>query len=162
MHAQSDPVASSTTIPPAAAAATTTAPPAAVKRPPEAKPVPRPDHWVIRGQVYDLFSLKPVSGAQVTLTARASGDAVQSRTDAGGSYSVRVPRRDEGGYIIAVRHPKYRRNYLDDDEPPYRTQEAARRQEAAVLFRQSEVQHVALVPDENQDEVVHNLVLLPR
>ncbi|MDD5628668.1 MAG: carboxypeptidase-like regulatory domain-containing protein [Elusimicrobia bacterium] len=129
--------------------------------PPHAAKPARPDHWKAHGVAYDLFSLKPVVGAKVTFTSRASGLSLRAATGPRGDYSLRIPRADEGGFDVTVRHKDYRGEYLEEDSRPYRSRSRGERQEAAALLLQTEVLHVPLLPPEAQDESQYDLVLLP-
>jgi len=153
-------------------------PPSLISAPPAAAPIPapaartdnpappvpqaRPDYWAIRGLVYDLYSLKPVSGARVTFVSRATGERLIARTDSAGHYSLKAPRLSTGGYDVTVRHPRYQDNYLDENEPPYRQMGLERRREAGTLILQSEVLHVPFLPPPDEDHPWLDLVLMPR
>ena len=130
--------------PPAREAPAAQAAPAADNAP------PKTDDWPVRGRVYDLYSLKPVAKAQIVFTAQASGESVRAHTDSEGRYALRLPRLAEGGYDISVRHRGYQDDYLEENEPPYRTQDLERRQEAAALLMQSAVLHVPFRPPEKE------------
>ncbi|MDD5629384.1 MAG: carboxypeptidase-like regulatory domain-containing protein [Elusimicrobia bacterium] len=143
----------------APAAAAPAAPAAA--RPAGAKPA-RPDYWLVRGLVYDLYSLKPVSGAQLSFVSRANGEELLALTDHTGHYSLKAARLSSGGYDVAVRHPRYQDNYLDENDPPYRTLSLERRHYAGSLFLQSQVLHVPFLPPFDEDRPWLDLVLMPR
>jgi hypothetical protein len=130
-------------------------------QPPSVK-APRPDYWEVRGLVYDLYSLKPVSGAQVSFVSHETGERLAARTDRAGHYSLKAPRLSSGGYDVTVRHPLYQDNYLDENDPPYRQMGLERRQDAGTLFLQSEVLHVPFLPPLDEGHPGLDLVLMPR
>lgn len=128
---------------------------------PAAKP-PRPDYWLIRGLVYDLYSLKPVSGAQVSFVSHSTGEKLLASTDRTGHYSLKASRLSSGGYDVTIRHPRYHDNYLDENDPPYRQLGLERRKDAGTLFLQSDVLHVPFLPPFDEDRPWLDLVLMPR
>ncbi|MBI5240993.1 MAG: carboxypeptidase regulatory-like domain-containing protein [Elusimicrobia bacterium] len=121
-----------------------------------------PDHWALRGLVYDLYTLKPVAKAELTFTSRATGKALRSRTDGKGDFTLRLPRLTEGGYDITVRHPRYLDNFLEEYDPPYKTMSPERRQHFGAMFLQSEVLHVPYLPSPDEDRPHLDMVLMPR
>jgi hypothetical protein len=125
------------------------------------KPPPS-DHWALRGLVYDLYTLKPVAKAELTFASRGTGERLRARTDREGHFSLRLSKVSSGGYDIAVRHPRYLDNYLEENEPPYKTMSLERRQEAGTLFMQSEVLHVPYLPLPDEDRPWLDLVLMPQ
>ena len=125
------------------------------------KPPPS-DHWAVRGLVYDLYTLKPVAKAELTFASRGTGERLRARTDREGHFSLRLSKVSSGGYDITVRHPRYLDNYLEENEPPYKTMSLSRRQEAGTLFLQSEVLHVPYLPLPDEDRPWLDLVLMPR
>jgi len=147
----------------AAGAAGEIAPPAGASTAAVASAPPaRPDFWVLRGLVYDLYSLKPVADAQLTFTSRSDGARHLARVNARGRYSLRLPRARSGGYDVTVRHRHYRSDYLDENEPPFRQMDLAGRQEAGALLLQSQVLHVPVLPPENEEPAEYDMVLVPR
>lgn len=117
-------------------------------------------HWTVRGEVYDLLRLSPVSGARLTFTSRDSGGSAAAVTGPDGRYSVALPKLESGGYELSVRHKRYG-GYLEDAQPPFRDQGEAKRREALAAFSGSAVLHVPLLPPMEEDSVEHDLVLLP-
>lgn len=158
------PPAAAPILPPEPAAAPveavyTTLPPPNLKKP--AKLYGDPEVWSVRGDVYDLLSLKPVSGARVVFTSRTDGKSRSVKTDAKGRYRLKLPKLKEGGYNASVSHAAYRPIFLEEMDPPYRTQKAARREDAAQTAVTSQVLHVPFLPEYEQDEVEYGVVLLP-
>jgi hypothetical protein len=144
------------------AAAPTPAPARSADAPKTPAQPARPDYWAVRGLVYDLYSLKPISGAQVSFVSHDTGTRLTARTDNDGHYSLKAPRLSSGGYDVAVRHPRYQDNYLDENDPPYRQMGPERRKDAGALFLQSEVLHVPFLPSMDEDHPWLDLVLMPR
>lgn len=119
------------------------------------------EHWLVKGQVYDLLSLKPVRSARLVFTKKSTGQAFTVKAGADGRYSVQLPPGGEGGYELEASHPLYRPSYLEETEPPYKRQSEARRVEAARLIINSEVLHVPLQMPEGASELVYDVVLSP-
>jgi hypothetical protein len=119
----------------------------------------RPDRWGVHGHVYDLMSVKPIVGARLVFQDRESGKAYAAKTDARGAYRVSLPKLKEGGYDLTVNQRGYR-SFLEEMSPPYRNQSRARRLEAREQALQSEVLHVPLLPEQNDEDVQHDLVML--
>ena len=122
----------------------------------------RPEHWALRGHVYDLTSLKPVAKAELAFASRATGEVLRARSDGAGNFSLRLPRIAEGGYDITVRHPRYLDIWMEENDPPYRTMSLERRQRAGGIMLQSEVLHVPYLPLPEEDRPKIDVVLLPR
>lgn len=116
--------------------------------------------WTVRGQAYDLLSLKPIKGVQLIFTS-AAGKNFAAKTGADGRYSIKLPPAAEGGYRLEAAHPGYRPSFLEETDPPYKRQSEARRVEAARLIINSEVLHVPLQMPEGASEAVYDLVLSP-
>lgn len=119
------------------------------------------DQWSVRGQAYDLLSLKPVKGVKLVFTNAATGKSYAAKTGADGRYAVKLPPGGEGGYGLEASHPAYRPSFLEETEPPYKRQSESRRVEAARLIINSEVLHVPLQMPEGASETVYDLVLSP-
>lgn len=130
-------------------------------RPPPNRPQLDADTWLVRGEVYDLLSLKPVSGARITFTSRADGKSRAARSDAKGRYRLKLPKLKEGGYDAAVSHPAYRPIFLEEMAPPYSSQKASRREDAANTAVTSQILHVPFLPEHADDEAEYGLILLP-
>jgi hypothetical protein len=131
--------------------------PAQYQRAPEEKIAE--DRWMVRGRVYELVTLEAAAGAQLVFTDRNSSRVFKTTTKKDGSYTIRLPLVEEGGYMVAVRHKNRRADYLDEMEPPYERQSRVRRVEAAQMTSQASVLHVPLLPPENGESLEYNLVL---
>ena len=97
-------------------------------KPPERRPAgPKPlakNAWRVSGTVYDLASLKPVPGAEVTflLDEKAPRSAT---TDENGSYEVDLPKGD--GWTVHMVAPDRRGGQILDIDPSYRDRDADER-----------------------------------
>jgi hypothetical protein len=121
----------------------------------------RDSAWKVSGKVYDLVTLAPVSGARVTFRDRRDGKALTALADARGRYRASLPKISEGGYDVAVESRGYA-GFLEEMSPPYKAQDRSRRLEALAEARRSELLHVPLLPEEHDDQVPYDLVLMRR
>jgi hypothetical protein len=82
--------------------------------PAPAAPQPKPaSEWRLRGTVYDLTTLKPLSGCLITFTdPQGSGRPVRTRTDAAGRYRVLVAALPDG-YAAALSKTGFSPSYLN-------------------------------------------------
>jgi hypothetical protein len=127
-----------------------------------AAPKPKPEGWRVEGQVYDLFSLKPLPGTRIVFQDKNTGDAHTAASDAKGRYVVYLPKVREGGYEVTVSRKGYSDSYFEEMAPPYRSQSIARRREAAEQLSESAMLHVPLLPEFYSDTVPYDLILFPR
>lgn len=144
-------------LPPAGAAAPA-APAAGAGAP---KPAGKAVRWTLRGQVFDLLSLKPVAGAALTFTDTFSGESYRAQSDARGAYAVEVPKGSGAAYQVLVRRRGFKADYLEDSEPSFLTRAPAARREAAREMERSAVLHVPLSPPPEADEAAFNFALVP-
>lgn len=133
--------------------------PAATASP--AKPMGNSVRWTLRGQVFDLLSLKPVPGAALTFTDTFSGAAYRVQSDARGAYAVEVPKGQGTAYQVSVRRRGFKTDYLEDSEPTFLSRGPAARREAAREMERSAVLHVPLSPPLEADEAAFNFALVP-
>ncbi|MBI4679507.1 MAG: hypothetical protein HY748_18190 [Elusimicrobia bacterium] len=138
--------------PDAAGDASTTAGDVSVQRSPAKE-------WTIKGQVYDLSTLKPVADAQLALTDKLSGLRFTAKTDPAGVYSVKVPSMSEGGYEVAVLIKRRPRPFLEEMDPPYKTQNPERRRDALELLDSPSLAHVAIMLTGSDSELLYDLVV---
>ncbi|MFA6028952.1 MAG: carboxypeptidase-like regulatory domain-containing protein [Elusimicrobiota bacterium] len=127
-------------LPPAATAAATvpaagTDAPAAAEEPVEtpapeapapAAPAPvEAEFWRFEGRVYDILSLKPVAGANLTFLADDGGQGgAVSGSD--GRFRVKLPS-SSGGYRVIVDQSDYDGDHFDDPSANYRSMTLAAR-----------------------------------
>jgi hypothetical protein len=69
--------------------------------------------WKLRGTVYDLATLKPLPGVQLTFADEGTNRSIRTRSDASGRYRVIVPPLDGRGYAVTADKKGYSPNYLD-------------------------------------------------
>lgn len=117
--------------------------------------------WTLRGAVYDLMDLRRVQGARIIFRNKISGKEFPVKSDSNGIYRAMLPRLRDGGYEISVRRQDYRPDFLEEMQPPYKSQSRARREEAASLMRTTRMLHVPLLPDASKRELRYDLILCP-
>jgi hypothetical protein len=121
-------------------------------------PTPQ-DGWMIKGRIYDLMTLKPVAGAQLTLKNELSGKTFSTRTDTGGAYSLRVFPVSESGYAVAMLIHGRDWPFLEDMDPPYKEQSLELRESALGLLSSPSLVHVPIMLPSGQHELSYDLVL---
>jgi hypothetical protein len=98
---------------------------------PPAKPKKAIKEWKLRGQVYDLTTLKPLAGCQLTFTDPATNQSIVTRTNSEGRYRAIVPPLTDGGYTVTAAKNGYSPNYLDPATEGVANMSAAQRKELA-------------------------------
>lgn len=96
--------------------------PAAQPGEPAAEPAAAaaPEEWWFYGQVYDLMTLRPVRGAELTFVG--GEQTLSFRTDAKGQYQAKAPATEDApGYEVLVDHADYVDVYLIDKQPSYKS-----------------------------------------
>jgi len=121
----------------------------------------RKRHWTVRGTVYDLMGLTPVSGARLVFKDHNNGKTYKTRTNRKGGYALKLPKIESGGYELTVIHKDYDGIYLEDMQPSFKNQSEDARLETLRSFRRTSILHVPLLPSESQSDVVHDLAILP-
>lgn len=135
--------------------------PATPAPPPPVDPDAVPEgKWVIKGLVHDLFDVKPVSGAKLLFIDRAGEGRFSARTDAKGRYRLLVPASSVG-YELRISHPRYKKDYIEDGDPPLRLKSAALREQAAYDAASSAVLHVPVTADPEGRRARHDVLLVP-
>jgi hypothetical protein len=122
---------------PSPAPAPAAAPPAP-KRPARVEDLPFPSfsptlQWVFYGRVFDLVTLLPVSGAQLTFGMASGGNnyalAGSAASDTDGRFSVALTRLQDGGsYEIHAARNGYASTVLYEADIPYAKLRLAERQ----------------------------------
>lgn len=85
--------------------------------------------WKLRGHVYDLATMKPLSGCELIFT---DGETrIRTRSNSQGMYRVIVPSLPDRGYAVSASRGGYSPNYLDPGTPGVREMPAGRRQQMA-------------------------------
>jgi hypothetical protein len=116
----------------AVAAAVTPAPPPAAP-PSTIEPMERPSEGPaipmrrLYGVVYDIESLRPVSGAQVKFSVSGGDLAWSTKTDQRGHYQIDVIENPRNVMLVSAEAPGYRKGALEDSDPPLRLSKAKRR-----------------------------------
>jgi hypothetical protein len=119
------------------------------------------DAWTVTGEVYDLVSLKPVSGLRLRFTPKGGGESVDGRTNSKGRYRVVLPK-DGTAYVLRLRHRAYSGAYVEEESGiPFKNQSRSRRLEHYQSFLQAPLLHVPLSPPASIDAVTHSFVMLP-
>jgi len=75
--------------------------------------------WFFEGVVYDMISLKPVSGAEMLFMDESESETYDAVTNSRGRYRVRLPSMPQG-YKLIVDHRDYLGMYFDEAAPSYR------------------------------------------
>ncbi|HAM35831.1 MAG TPA: hypothetical protein DEB40_12130 [Elusimicrobia bacterium] len=142
---KSAPAPSPARVPKPASEPINPAPPVPRQRPahPAARvPAPRPalsipstpsPRWIFLGQVYDLISLQPISGAQLTFRDASGNVRGSTITRQDGGYRIALPSLRGGSYALAVKHQDYQVKYIDEISPPFKEVSAAERRQLADL-----------------------------
>ena len=97
-------------------------------RPPASAPV---TEWKLRGTIYDLTTLKPLSGVELTFADEERNLSIKTRSDAAGRYRVLVPPLSGRGYSVAAAKHGYASNYLDPGTEGVREKDATERESIA-------------------------------
>lgn len=81
--------------------------------------------WDFEGQIYDMLTLKPVPGVEMTFYSEEGNHQTKSGND--GRFKLRVPGLKTGVYRLITDHPDYVEDYFDDIEGSYRKQSLKKR-----------------------------------
>ncbi|MDE2141934.1 MAG: carboxypeptidase regulatory-like domain-containing protein [Elusimicrobia bacterium] len=135
-------------------------PPAASEPPP--KPVKAVKEWKLRGRVYDLTTLKPLSGCQLTFVDVETNRNIHTRTDAEGRYRALVPSLPDRGYALKAEKSGYSLNYLDPSTEGVRAMGAAARKELAKGLADTLTATPASLQAEGAAPLITDVYLAPR
>lgn len=80
--------------------------------------------WRVSGTVYDLTTLAPVQGADITFL-RDSKEPATATTNDNGAYEVDLVKSD--GWTVSLEAHDHRRGQILDIDPPYRVRDADER-----------------------------------
>ncbi len=119
----------------------------------------KPELWHIHGKVYDLVSLKPISGTRITFRDRYTDKKYRTRSNKRGRYTVKLPPLKDGGYIISVRHRRYGSKYIEEGRPAYHQMSLRRRKAELETLANLNVLHVPISLPEGENDLLHNLIL---
>ncbi|MFI5346510.1 MAG: carboxypeptidase regulatory-like domain-containing protein [Elusimicrobiota bacterium] len=137
------------------------APPAVVPDVP-AKPVKVVKEWKLRGMVYDLTTLKPLSGCQLTFTDLETNRNITTRTNSEGRYRALVPSLPERGYTVKAEKSGYSPNYLDPATEGVRSMSAAQRKELAKGLSDTLSETPAALQASGAEPLITDFFLAPR
>lgn len=90
-----------------------------------------PQEWRLRGTVYDVVTLRPAAGVQVTLKDSETSRSIDTVTDAAGRYRFNVPPLPGRGYSVVFTSPKYAPSYVDPDDESIRERSPEERKQLA-------------------------------
>jgi len=96
-------------------------------------PVPtggNPNEFRLKGKVFSLLNLQPVSEAEVVLTNLTTGKKYTTETGPDGTYRATLPVSDSG-YGLAIRHPGYEPSYIVDESRNFGSLSQPQREEIA-------------------------------
>lgn len=118
--------------------------------------------WKLRGTVYDLTTLKPLAGVELTFADEATNRSIKTRTDAAGRYRAIVPPLDGRGYAVATAKNGYAPNYLDPGTEGVQEKAAAERKTIARDLASSLGAAPATIESVSSKPLVTDFYLAPR
>lgn len=104
----------------------TAAPKPVVERP----AAPAKGTFTVRGSIFDLMTLTPVSGAEIRFKDGDTEKQVSVATDEKGRYKISL-KSNGTGYALSIRHPRYSKRGLEDWGVSFRSMSRAQREQAA-------------------------------
>jgi hypothetical protein len=117
-------------------------PPPPVEKPPEAKAPAAPlSPWDFEGRVYDLVTLEPIAGVEMTFLS--DENTVATKTNKDGRFKIKLPPMREG-YKLVTDHPDYAEEYFDESVAAYRKMPVGKR----LLLRNVNPKHPAWITTE--------------
>jgi hypothetical protein len=130
----------------------------------KAPPPPRPPtEWKLRGAVYDLTTLKPLTGSALVFTDPETNRSVKTRTDSAGRYRAILPPLSDGrGYSVAVEKNGYSPNYLNPGTTGVREMAARERRSLARDLSSTLSAAPATVASTSEKPLVTDFYLAPR
>ena len=130
--------------------------------PEAAKPVKAVKEWKLRGTVYDLTTLKPLAGCQLTFTDVETNRNISTRSNSEGRYRALVPSLPERGYTVKAEKSGYSPNYLDPGTEEVRAMSAAQRRELAKGLADTLAGTPATVKGVGAQPLITDFFLAPR
>ena len=119
--------------------------------------------WKLRGTIYDLTTLKPLSGCALIFSDEETNRAIRTRSDLTGTYRTIVPPLEGGkGYAVAVEKNGYSSNYLDPGTEGVRQMGAAQRKSMARDLASTLSAAPATVESVSEKPLVTDFYLAPR
>jgi hypothetical protein len=118
--------------------------------------------WKLRGTVYDLATLKPLAGCQLTFSDTETNRNIQTRTNSEGRYKTVVPSLPERGYAVKAEKNGYSPNYLDPGVEGVRAMSGPERKELAKGLVTTLTVTPAMVQGVSAAPLVTDFFLAPR
>jgi len=87
--------------------------------------------WRLRGKVYDLLTLQPISGCALVFSDEAAGKRIETRSGASGAYRLVAPVLPDRGYAVTITKSGYAPAYLNPGMEGVAQMEEAKRRELA-------------------------------
>jgi hypothetical protein len=143
---------------PASAPAAEAGAPASAPAPRKPAGPPRKSHWRFAGSVYDLATLSPVPGAEITFL-REGSEPVVARADDGGDYEADVEKAE--GWQVSLRVPGYREGQVVDIDPPYRSRDEDERRKAVENLSDGDLAPAPVDGGKGGSKTALNLVAVP-
>ncbi len=138
----------------APAAAPTPAPPV---KPAGPKPLAK-DSWRVSGMVYDLATLRPVQGADITFL-RDEKEPQTATTDDAGAYEIDLPKGD--GWTVSMEARDRRPGQILDIDPPYRERDADERHAAFDQISDGDLSPAQVAWKRSSSKVRLDLIAVP-
>ena len=122
-----------------------------------------PTEWKLRGAVYDLATLKPLTGCEILFTDEGENRSIRTRTDSSGRYRALVPPASGGnGYSVSIKKEGYSRHYLDSGTENVREMDDGQRLKMARDLSTTLMAQPAAVQSESEKPLVTDFYLAPR
>lgn len=126
----------------------------------ETKPPPvKEKAWRVHGRIFDLITLEPIGGADISFRGKSSRRTLGARTDHQGFYSALLPKSESEGYAVSVSHPKYGTIFSEDRTPSYGAKSLEKRKEAREMIRSLTQWHVPVLPPQEDDDYELDIVM---
>ncbi|MFA5140029.1 MAG: carboxypeptidase-like regulatory domain-containing protein [Elusimicrobiota bacterium] len=109
----------------------------------EPKEVSDKGRFIVRGRIFDLATLAPVSGATVRFKDGDTERMALVTTDAKGRYKISL-KSNGTGYALSIRHPRYSRRVLEDWGVSFRDMSPAQREQAAADYLSRQLNTIIL------------------
>jgi len=131
--------------------------PASVPTPAPARALAK-NAWRVAGTVYDLATLQPVHGAEVTFLL--NGQRPQTTTtDANGRYELDLRKAD--GWTVSADSSERRRGQVLDIDPPYRQRDADERRAALEAISDGDLGPAPVEFPRSRSRIVQDLIVVP-
>ncbi len=117
--------------------------------------------WKLRGHVYDLLTLRPVSGAQIVFTDNETNFKANSTSDSTGRYRIILPPLEGRGYLVAIKKQGYAKTYLNPGTEGVAEMDRAKRKELSREL-ESTIQEPASLQPFSSDPLITDFHLAPQ